>query len=446
MSARSGDWQLLGHDSDPVPGDSSQIADAGEHYSSIATTISGQVQRLRQLEADDEILKGEYADGLRESCGALADDLDRVHDRFEQVGSELSSWWEPVQTARTKTATALLAAEDAQSAIDANPEPETPILGAPEPTSVEKDDAEAQGNRHGNAVDALDQARTDFDSAMNTYNDLAEDVANAIRKASDDDMKDSRWDSFKGWVDDNAGWLTTVAEVISWVVVAVAIIALFVTPVGWVLAIVAVAALIGLGIRFALAASGNGSWADFAIDLVGVLTLGTGKIATGLAKIGRAATLRAIGTSAGRLAQTRTIAAARQAFADAPFLSKPVVWLARSNPIFRWLSGRAAFTSTKRVWTSKLLPKTTPMERIAVGGDETTAAMTKELEMLRTLFPEFISNTYTRGVAVATGAARTGAVVDVTDKLLGDNPLSDGLPAYMDAKDHFTYAPGGHLG
>ena len=446
MSARPGDWYLFGHESDPVPGDSSEIQNAGTHFSSLATTIGDQVNRLRQLEGDDEILKGEYADGLRESCGALADDLDRVHDRFEQVGSELSSWWEPVQTARTKTGTALAAAEDAQSAIDANPEPESPLPGAPEPTQAEKDDAEAQGNRHGNAVDALDQARTDFNSAMNTYDDKAEDVANAIKKASDDDMKDSRWDGFKSWVDDNAGWLTTVAEVISWVVVAVAILALFISPVGWVMAIVAVVALIGVGIRFALAASGNGSWADFAIDLVGVLTLGTGKIALVVAKVGRAATLRAVGASAGRLAQTRTIAAARQAFADAPFFRKPAVWLARSNPISRWFAGRAAYRSTTLSWTNRALPEISRMEKIAAVGDNTAAAMAKELDMLRLVSPDLVKTSYSGGVSVATGAARTGLAVDAIDQGAGGIDGIWGIDAYNDAKDHFTYASGDHLG
>lgn len=81
--------------------------------------------------------------------------------------------------------------------------------------------------------------------------------------------------------------------------------------------------------------------------------------------------------------------------------------------------------------------------KIATGRDETAAAMAKELDMLRTTFPDLITKTYFRGAAVATEAAPTGMGADLTDKGLGEVVP---LPAYNDAKDHFTYVPGGHLG
>ena len=48
--------------------------------------------------------------------------------------------------------------------------------------------------------------------------------------------------------------------------------------------------------------------------------------------------------------------------------------------------------------------------------------------------------------AVATGAARTGAGVDPGGGFFGDSGPKPGVSAFDDAKDHFIYAAGGHLG
>ena len=454
MSKRTGEWHLLGHDSDPVPGTPADIHTAATHLSGIAETIADQVRRLRALEDDDQILKGEYAEGLRDSCGDLADDLDRVHGRFEKVGEELAGWWTPVQTARTKTWTALQDAEAAKQVMDANPQPDAAPPGAPAPTQAENDAEKIRKGKYDGASDDFDQARRDFDRAMSDYDDKAKKVADAIKDASDDDMKDSRWDKFKNWVDANAGWLKKVADIISIVVTVVAIIALFCTPAGWILAIVAGIALLGVGIRFALAASGNGSWADFALDLVGVLTLGTGKIAIALAKGSRLASLKVVGKYAGNIARADAVANARAMLQNARWFNKPAVWLTRANPVSRWIAGRGAYTSTKLAWLTKELPEVTKIEKIAAGLDDTGAAMLKEINGIRTAFPNLSSaalDSYSTAAKVAVGAGRTGITVDGFDKILGGNDVIPGMeiPAFgpYDAmKDHFTYAPGNHLG
>lgn len=454
MSKRPGEWHLLGHDSDPVPGDWEDIQDAATHLSGIAQTIADQVTRLRAIEDDDQILRGEYADGLKNSCGDLADDLDRVQGRFEAVGEELATWWPSVQSARIETANILRRAEAAQEVIDANPAPDPLAPGSPPPTEDEKDAEEIRSGKVGSATDDLEQARRDFDGSMTRYDDKAKKVADAIKDASDDDMKDSGWDKFKGWVDQNAGWLKKVADIISIVVTVVAVIALFCTPAGWILAIVAGIALLGVGIRFALAASGNGSWADFALDLVGVLTLGTGKIAIALAKGSRLASLKVVGKYAGNLARTDAIANARTLFQNARWFNKPMVWLTKSNPLSRWIAGRGAYSSTKLSWLTKELPDVTRIEKVLAGLDDTGAAMLKEVNAIKTAFPDLASKVlddYARATNVAVNAGRTGAGVDAMDKLLGSNDLIPGLEypgleQYNDLKDRFQYAPGNHLG
>lgn len=450
MSRRQGDWHLLGHDSDPVPGDWEEIQDEATRISGIADDISDQIRRLRQIEDDDEILKGEYADGLRDSCGDVAEDLERVHSRFETVGDELAGWWEPVQTARTRTWNALQDAEAAQQVIDANPEPDAAPPGSPPPTQDQKDDEELRAGRVSGAQGDLDQARTAFENAMSDYDEKARKVADAIKDASDDDMKDSRWDKFKNWVDANATWLKWIADAISIIVTIVAVIALFCTPVGWVMLVVGVLAVIGLGIRFALAATGNGSWTDFALDVVGILTLGTGRIAASLAKLGRAATLRAVAPVAGRVAQARTVAAARQAFRDAPLLSKAGVWLTRSNPLSRWIAGRTAYSTEKAAWlTKELVPDaTSALQRLRAGGDTTAAALRQELDDIAARFgPGLVDGLHGGATRVAENVARVGTGIDAGDTLLGDNSAANypGFQPYNDLKDMWKYSPGGHL-
>ncbi|MCL3818769.1 hypothetical protein [Aeromicrobium wangtongii] len=450
MSKRAGEWHLLGHDSDPVPGDWEQIQDAARHLSGIADTIADQVRRLRQINEDDQILRGEYADGLKKSCGDLADDLDRVQGRFEKVGEELAGWWSPVMTARTQTWNALQDAEAAQQVLDANPSPGPATPGSPPPTEAEKDAEEIRAGKVDGASGDLAAAQRDFDEAMSTYDEKAKKVAEAIEDASDDDMKDGGWDKFKNWVDANADWLKKIADIISIIVTVVAVIALFCTPVGWVIAIVGALALVGLAIRFALAASGNGSWTDFALDVVGILTLGTGRIAASLAKLGRGATLRAVAPVAGRAAQARTVAGLRQAFADASLLRKPGVWLTKSNPVSRWIAGRTAYSTEKAAWLGKeLAPEaTTALQRLRAGGDEMAAALRSELDDITTRFgPGLVDGLHSGATRVAENVARAGTGIDVVDTLLGDNSAVSypGFGPYNDLKDVWKYSPGGHL-
>lgn len=448
MSTRSGEWHLLGRDSDPVPGDWVTIQSEARRIARIAEDMANQVRRLRQIQDDDQILRGEYADGLRDACGDVADDLDRVQSRFETVGEQLDDWWEPVMDARTKTWNALQDAEAAQAVLDANPEPSPARPGSPPPTDAETAAEEIRAGKVDGATGDLDRARTSFARAMEDYDEKAGEIARAIEDASDDDFKDGRWDKFKNWVDANASWLKKIADAISIIVTIVAVIALFCTPVGWVLAVVAAVALLGLAIRFALAASGNGSWTDFALDLVGVLTLGTGRIAASLARLGRAATLRAVAPVAGRAAQARTVTALREAFANASLLQKPGVWLARSNPLSRWIAGRTAYTTEKLAWLSKELPTPTAIQRLRAGMDLDAAALRTEIDDIAARFgPGLVDGMHSGATKVAENVARFGTGVDLTDTLLGDNSTVNypGVGPYNGLKDQWKYSPGGHL-
>ncbi len=293
---------------------------------------------------------------------------------------------------------------------------------------------------------------------MSELDGKAERSAKKIRDAADDDLKDSKWDRFKDWVHKHAKILNLIADIIGWVVAIVAIVALFCTPAGWIMLLVAAVSVIGLGIRAALAMSGEGSWLDVAMDAIGILTLGTGRIATSIAKFGRMASLRAIGTRAGGLARTTTVAAARQALRDAPLLAKPLVWLGRSNPLMRFLSGRAAYRSAYAAWVNRALPTPSMMRTVMSGLDGEAAAMMDELHHLRSLAisRDLVPPFYRGGAVTARTLSQIGLVTDATGKILGDsfkdwgdavglgsdNPVTqgfDGFDFFADLKDRTTH-------
>ena len=227
MSApRAGDWHLLGHDSDPVPASPSEVSSQGTHYTTVASTIADQIARLEALAADDAALKGHYAEKLTESCDDLADHLGKIEGRFRSTGGALTDWSDDLLQARIDTAQALRDAEEAKRAMDANA-PDPTVLGAPEPTPAEKDAAEAQvrsllrgRGAHGDGAGRLQSGHVDPGRP-------GESVASTIQKASDDDMKDSRWDKFKDAVGDIADVLDSIADVLSWIGAALTIVALF---------------------------------------------------------------------------------------------------------------------------------------------------------------------------------------------------------------------------
>ncbi|HET6561427.1 MAG TPA: hypothetical protein VFG72_06100 [Marmoricola sp.] len=313
MSARPSDWSALDRGRDPVPGDAEELAVEGSHYSTVAVTISDQVSRLRRI-AVGEGLTGEYAESLRESSAGLAEDLEKAHGRFAVVGAELTRLVDDLATALTTTRAALdeavTARAEMRQAEDAGYRPAFDSSSAGSTSEVDSALVSAR-KRYDGAVDDLAAAGDKCDRAVAAYDAVAAAAASRIRQASEDDLKDGRFEGFKAWVKANATWLRTLSTWLGRIVFALAVvIVLLSNPLGWLVAIALLAGVALLTVDTLLAVGGEGSWTDVAFSALGVLTLGAGSVAGKLAGFGRSLTLTRAGRRQGLRAGMRTLRSA----------------------------------------------------------------------------------------------------------------------------------------
>lgn len=335
---RSGDWTLLGEDSDPLPADEYTVAHEAKHYSDTASMIHDQVTRLRKIAnaSQDGSLQGDYVDPLVKSASDLADHLDDTEGRFNTVATQLTRWAPVLAHGRTMSAKYLQDATDASSSANANKPPTVP---------ADKTDHHAVAAEKKRAT-AYSDATGDLSTAKSNYDDLmhngqpgheavrkvAGDVAKAIKDASDDSLKDSWWDKHvRKWIHDHAGLLKFIADVLTWIATAI-VIAIVVFGTGG-LALAAVLTAGALLIHTMLAANGDGSWTDVALDAFALLTMGGGKLLTEGAR-------GLFALDEGMSTFSRVVGEARGAFSAADGLfGKAGAWLTKSNFVMRNLRG-----------------------------------------------------------------------------------------------------------
>jgi hypothetical protein len=275
-------WEPLGLDSDPVPGDPGRISEEAAHLASVAKQISQQVARLHKLAAGgaDGALKGEYADKIHSSAGDLAGELDKVVGRYHKVSGALNGWIPDLEQAQKMSLQALNDAEGPAKKLNQS----VALPSGDNLTAQQKQDVANYHTAMKQAQGALATAKALLGKATSLRDSSGKHYAGLIHSASDDSMKDSWWDSFKEWVSQHAWIIKDICTALEVVATVLAIIALFIPGVDVVEALLLVgfaltaAALTG---RIMLAATGNGSWLDVGLDALALVTFGAGKLASG---------------------------------------------------------------------------------------------------------------------------------------------------------------------
>ncbi len=264
-------WQPLGWDTDPVPGDPEVITEEARLLASVAEQINGQIDALKKISSDQTNF-GQTADAIRSSASDLVGTLAVVAERYQRVSSALTGWVGELEQAQSMSIRALDQAEAPYAQLNQ-------VVALPSGSQLTP--AQQQGIQKYHAAmqraqGAVDDAKALLNQAISLRDEQGSYYASKINGAANDALRDSRWDKFKSWVSDNAGWLKTLAKVLGDIVAVLALVCLLIPGVDLLLiAAIALTAML-LVVHTMLAATGNGSWLDVAIDIIGIATLGYG--------------------------------------------------------------------------------------------------------------------------------------------------------------------------
>jgi len=264
MPERFGAWELLGQASDPVVADVGAIDDRLAYFRALTESIHAEGRRLGAI-ASGESLKGEFANELRSGAGEVARDLTQVVGRYDAVVGALTVYRPELDLALNGSIAALDDAMDADRALSSATE------------AAEKDSAAAR----------LAAAKTRLTGVLSRYDQAGRDAAARVRGAFNDGLKDTGWDRFKHAL---IKILKIVVKVLTYIGMALAVIALFIPGIGQLVMIAG--AVIGasvLAADIALKAVGEGSWVDIGLGIAGLLTFGAAKFVAPLASTFRPA-------------------------------------------------------------------------------------------------------------------------------------------------------------
>jgi uncharacterized protein YukE len=335
VSKRTGDWHLLGVDSDPVPASEMDVDDVAADYETRGQDLDeahSLLSKLSRLEG----WRGDAAEAFAETADDVLGDLRKAADKYIAAGKALRTYAGHVGTARTDSWQALQDAEDADKRRQNNEG--DPLQGVDDPTPQQVTAAQNQSTRLTNANSDLTAARTKLQNALSTLENHAEDCAKAIKNASE---------SFKDhWFKDdilrhNLEILKIVVKVleIAAVVIAVAALALALVasaPFALIVAgIVAAVALVITRSLLVLSDTGSATWADVGWDVVGLAFACVG----GKAAVSLARSSGALATTFSGL-RTAATAAARS---NLPFYTRFALRFSGSNnPLTRPFGNWAA--------------------------------------------------------------------------------------------------------
>lgn len=285
-------WQPLGWTEDPVPGDPARISQEAQHLASVAAQITDQVAALKQIASDGTEI-GQHADTIRSNAGALATQLDKLVGRYQEVSSILDSWVPDLEQAQAMSIQALNQAEGPYQQLNQA----VALPSGNNMTPAEQQDVQNYHNAMQQAQGQLDDARALLNKAIALRDSSGASHANQINNACNDGMRDhhSFWGSVEGFFTGTWSWVTknwsqivgdicTVLEILATIAaIAAFILAQFVPGVDVLVDAIVFGAFLATAAattgRLLLAATGHGSWLDFAMDLFALATFGVGRAA-----------------------------------------------------------------------------------------------------------------------------------------------------------------------
>lgn len=298
---RPADWSAAGFGTDPVPGDPDGVRQGGGNYLQIADTIGDTVRGLRTLDLGGTV--SEAVDALGETAHTVADDIARAEQRYRATGNALVGYAAALASAQDDSLAALQRAHAAQNgAVDAQRERRRYLHLS------ESSDDPAEALRYERLADdagidsrqasaAAGVARQQILDAAARRDRAAETARDEIQNTtSEDGLNDSWWDD---WGKDVLSVITDVAGTISAIAGILALVVSWIPVIGQALAaalllVAGIAAIINAVGNIVLASTGDRTWGEAAVSIVGAA----------LAVIGLGGAARVVGTLRWRAVST----------------------------------------------------------------------------------------------------------------------------------------------
>ncbi|GGN85920.1 hypothetical protein GCM10011579_077170 [Streptomyces albiflavescens] len=299
------DWQTARcTDKEFTPGDPYEVARLGKRIADTAALIQEQATKLHNLvdgNGWDSDAGREFQKKTEDTVGLLTKSHQRYAAAADALGSSVGlepvsdeareNWATALNHAQNLVRTALGKAKAAdadgshyQNQIDQHPGKDD----HPDKQKLKKQKESADAD--------LEGAKKDLRHALSYRDTQAGYAKSAIHDAVDHDgLKDPEhhwWDNWKDWVADIGHWAGAIAGVLC----LLALVLSWVPVLGEVLAALAlVASVVALVCDTISALDGKGTWLDVAIDVVGVLSFGAGRV---LGTAAKEASVAARGASA----------------------------------------------------------------------------------------------------------------------------------------------------
>lgn len=276
------DWTVLGEDTNPIPGDPYEVAALGKQMRNTAAMIMRQANSIGNL-TDGNGWDSDAGDEFKKKAGDTADKLMGAYHRYHgaadalgdsvDTGNPDKNWASALHHCQTEANKLLTKAEQAHSDSQAA----NTALGKL-PKSDSSDSTKTQHSQLTSKKNTADGDLTTYKRQLQGIKDYRDAQAHKAAGQIGDAIQnehDSTWDKVKAGlavISHIAGVVAAIAGVLSLVLGWVPIL-------GQALIIIAAAAsVVAFLCDLTLACAGDGNWLDVAIDLVGVLSLGAGRL------------------------------------------------------------------------------------------------------------------------------------------------------------------------
>ncbi|GAA3919579.1 hypothetical protein [Microbacterium invictum] len=251
-----------GHELRQFAGQPDTIATTAADYKSLGASMDATADTLRDI-GESQISLG--TNRLKEDAEALEGDLRKAAVRYEQTGTALEPYAPALEAARSAYTAHQGTIRDAMDVYRAA----LNDLMSPTSTDDEDDDGPTPAQAAETAEQDLRDAWQPFDTAFSAWEEAYERAADLVAEAMDAaDNDDGKWD-----------WIADALKIIGYVIIVLAVVALFVVSSPW--AAIILAATIGLSaLHLAgtvyLYANGKATLSDVLWSTFGLVTAGAG--------------------------------------------------------------------------------------------------------------------------------------------------------------------------